>query len=377
MPVHGTTETAFEPLKTLLADALDTDEVGASLAVDINGETVVDLWGGYRDVDRTLPWTRDTIVNIFSTTKNITALAILVLADGGLIDLDAPVATYWPEFAANGKESVLVRHLLGHASGVSGWEQPVTVTDLYDLPTATARLADQAPWWEPGTAAGYHALTFGHLLGELIRPTDGRSLTDFVAEELAIPLNADVQIGARKDDWDRIAPVIPPPPLDIDLTGLDMDSVAVKTMTGPTPDADLVNTPGWRNAEIGAGNGHANARGLVDLLRTISLGGNVDGHRLLSKSMIDRIFDVQADGPDLVNGAHAKWGTGFGLTPSPVAPFLPTGKVAWWGGWGGSIAIVDLDHGVTFAFVPNKMGDGGLVSFDRLGGYLDAIYTAL
>ena len=318
-------------------------------------------------------------MNVFSTSKNVTSLAVLVLVDRGLIDLDAPVAQYWPEFAAHGKDKVLVRHVLAHLSGVSGWEQPVSVQDLYDLPTSTARLAAQEPWWEPGTAAGYHALTFGHLLGELVRRVDGRSLTGFVAEELARPLGADVQIGAREQDSPRVAPVIPPPPLDLDLDldTLDPASVAVRTMTGPTPDAELVNTPAWRNAEIGAANAHTNARGLVNLLHVITLGGAACGVRLLSEETIDQIFEVQADGPDLVNGAHTKWGTGFGLTPSPVAPFLPGGRVAWWGGWGGSIAVMDLDRRVTVAYAMNKMADGGLTLFDRLAHFLGAVYEAL
>ncbi|MFI6744422.1 serine hydrolase domain-containing protein [Nonomuraea sp. NPDC050451] len=369
MTSQGTTAPAFDAVREAFDDALENEELGASL--------VVDLWGGYRDVERTKPWTRDTIVNVFSTTKNVTALAVLVLVDRGLIDLDAPVATYWPEFAASGKENVLVRHVLGHTSGVSGWEQPVAMQDLYDLPASTARLASQAPWWEPGTASGYHALTFGHLLGELVRRVDGRFLTDFVAQELAAPLGADVQIGAREQDWHRITPVVPPPPLAFDLSGMDPASVAVRTFTGPAPDATVVNTPQGRRAEIGAANGHANARGLVDLLRVVSLGGTAGGVRLLSEATVERIFEVQADGPDLVNGAPVKWGIGFGLTPSPVAPFLPNGRVAWWGGWGGSLTVMDLDRRLTFAYAMNRMADGGLTLFDRLARYFTVIYQAL
>ncbi|MEV0621852.1 serine hydrolase domain-containing protein [Nonomuraea sp. NPDC050404] len=377
MSAQGTTHEAFDAVRDLFDDALKNEELGASLAVDVGGERVVDLWGGHRDAGRTQPWTADTIVNVFSTTKNVTALAVLTLADRGLIDLDAPVAAYWPDFAANGKSGVLVRHVLGHTSGVSGWDQPITATDLYDLPASTARLAAQAPWWEPGTAPGYHVLTFGHLLGELVRRVDGRSLTDFVARELAGPLGADVQIGAREQDWHRIAPVVPPPPLAFDLAGMDPAGVAVRTFTGPAPDAAVVDTPQWRRAEIGAANGHANARGLVDLLRVVTLGGTAGGVRLLSETTIERIFDVQADAPDLVNGAPVRWGTGFGLTPSPVAPFLPNGRVAWWGGWGGSLAVMDLDRRLTFAYAMNKMTDGGLIPFHRLARYLTTIYQVL
>ncbi|WP_432187512.1 serine hydrolase domain-containing protein [Streptomyces sp. Tue6028] len=374
---QGMATSAFGAVRSAFEKALETDELGASVALDINGEMVVDLWGGHRDPERTTPWTRDTIVNVFSSTKTVTALAILVLADRGLIDLDAPVATYWPEFAANGKEKVLVRHVMGHTSGVSAWDQPVQLTDLYDLTASTARLAAQEPWWTPGTAAGYHALSLGHLLGELVRRVDGRSLTAFVAEELAAPLGADVQIGAREQDWDRIAPLVPPPPIDFDMSALDPTTPAFRTMTGPTPDALAANTPEWRRAEIGAGNGHTNARGLVTLMRAITLGGTTGGVRLLSEATIERIFDVQADGPDLVNGAPMRWGMGFGLTPVDIAPYLRAGKVAWWGGWGGSIVVMDLDRRLTFSYTMNKMSGTSLTDLQQVAAFLNAAYHAL
>ncbi|MER6002727.1 serine hydrolase [Nonomuraea angiospora] len=253
-------KTGFDAVRDTFAEALGNgDEVGAAIALDVDGETVIDLWGGHRDPERTSPWTSDTIVNVFSTTKIVTALAVLVLADRGTIDLDAPVATYWPEFAANGKDGILVRHILGHTSGVSGWEQPITIADVYDLPISTARLAGQAPWWTPGTAAGYHAVTQGHLLGEIIRRVDGRSLTRFVAEELAAPLRADVQIGAREPDWHRIAPVIPPPPVrtrhTLRVQPATNASTHVRRGDQENPQTrtdhlrEITAYPGWRTAD--------------------------------------------------------------------------------------------------------------------------------
>src|SRR5262249_22770625 len=161
------------------------------------------------------------IVNVWSSTKTVTALAALTLVERGLLDVHAPVARYWPEFAQNGKDRIEVRHVMAHTSGVSGWDPPFTMEDLYDLEASTARLAAQARWWEPGTASGYHGTTFGHLIGELVRRTSGKSLTRFVAEELAGPLDADFQIGARETDGDRIAPIVPPPPLPFDLSAID------------------------------------------------------------------------------------------------------------------------------------------------------------
>jgi CubicO group peptidase (beta-lactamase class C family) len=378
MTAHGTCDDRFIAVREELEQHLQGEELGASVAVDVDGQIVADVWGGYRNEERTVPWTRDTIVNVFSTSKTITALAILVLADRGRLDLDAPVALYWPEFAANGKQDVLVRHVMGHTSGVSGWEQPVTCEDIYDHDAAVARLATQRPWWTPGTASGYHALTQGHLLGELVRRVDGRSLGRFVAEELATPLGADVQIGAREEDWDRVAPVVPPPPLPFDLSAIDPASVAFRTMTGPAPDMAIANTPGWRLAEIGAANAHSNARGVLDLMRVVTLGGAVNRVRLLSKETVERIFEVQTDGPDLVSGAPIRWGIGFSLTPSGTFPFLPTGKVCWWGGAGGSLVVMDLDRRTTFSYAMNRMAAGDAsMNFERAKSYLEATYAAL
>jgi len=229
--LHGTCEARFEPVRLALARNLASgEELGASLVLDIDGDIVVDLWGGFCDEKRTTPWSERTITNVWSTTKTVTSLAALMLADRGELDVDAPVARYWPEFAAAGKQDILIRQLMSHSSGVSGLGQPAAVEDLYDWQTATSRMAAQAPWWEPETASGYHALNYGHLVGEVVRRISGKTLKQFVAEEIAGPLGADFQIGAAESDWDRIADVVPPPPLPFDLAALDPDSPTVKTL---------------------------------------------------------------------------------------------------------------------------------------------------
>ena len=192
---------------------------------------------------------------MWSTTKTVTSLAVLMLVSRGQVDVHAPVARYWPEFDAAGKQRIEVRHLMSHTSGVSGLDQPATIEDLYDWETATSRMAAQAPWWEPGTASGYHALNYGHLLGEVVRRVTGKTLKQFVAEEIAGPLGADFQIGATVADYDRIAPVVPPPPLPLDLDSMDPTSPAVRTFTGPVVEAIVAKTAGWRAADIGAANG--------------------------------------------------------------------------------------------------------------------------
>jgi CubicO group peptidase (beta-lactamase class C family) len=168
--LQGRCDERFDGLRTALGQNVDSGaELGASIVVDLDGEIAVDLWGGHRDEARTQPWEQDTITNVWSTTKTVTSLAALMLADRGELDLDAPVARYWPEFAAAGKQDVLVRHLLSHSSGVSGLDQPAVVEDLYDFEEAVSRFAAQAPWWPPGTASGYHALNFGARSEQYVR----------------------------------------------------------------------------------------------------------------------------------------------------------------------------------------------------------------
>lgn len=228
--VYGEHDERFEGVRAALERNLEGEELGASIAVDLDGRTVVDIWGGFRDTARTTPWTGDTIVNVWSMTKTVTSLAALTLVERGQLDVYAPVAEYWPEFAANGKADIEVRHLMSHTSGVSGWDQPIVLEDIYDRDDATARLAAQAPWWEPGTASGYHMLDYGHLIGEMVRRISGKPLKRFVDEEIAGPLGADFQIGARDSDWDRIADVVPPPPMPFDLAELDQTSPMVRTL---------------------------------------------------------------------------------------------------------------------------------------------------
>jgi CubicO group peptidase (beta-lactamase class C family) len=356
-PLGGTCSDRFHPLRELFKAKLESGEdLGASVALNIDGETVVDLWGGWADLSRTVPWTEHTITNVFSTTKTMTALAALALVDRGELDLDAAVASYWPEFAAKGKAGVKVRHLLSHTSGVAGWDQPITLDDLYDWDKSTALLAAQAPWWEPGTASGYHMLTYGHLIGEVIRRITGQRLGEFFAAHVAGPVGADFHIGLPPSEFTRVTKVVSPPlpadPPPFDPTQLDPNSVAFKTWTNPTmPGPEYHWTEGWRRADIGAANGHGNARSVARLQSAVACGGEVDGVRLLSPRTIDRIFETQSDGIDLVLGIPFKFGVGYSL--------LPEGRVCAWGGTGGSCVIIDVDRRITFAYVMNKMAPGG------------------
>ncbi len=356
--IHGTADPSYEQLSELLGANLDRGaDVGASVAVTVEGETVVDIWGGWADEAKTTPWERDTITNVWSTTKTMTFVSALLLVERGLLDFHEKVATYWPEFAQNGKADIEVRHVMGHTSGVSAWMQPVTVDDIYDWETSTTMLAEQEPWWEPGTASGYHALNQGHLIGEVIRRIDGRMLGHFFAQEIAGPLDADFHIGLDPSEFHRVSNVIPPPPFPIDMTTLDPDSVVVKTFTGPAPEASVAWTDEWRQACIGAANGHGNARSVARIQAIVANGGSVDGITFLSPDTIKQIFEEQANGVDQVLGLPVRFGMGYALH-SEAVPHLPDGNYAYWGGWGGSSIIVDVDRKISFAYVMNRMDEG-------------------
>ena len=375
--IHGRCAERFEGVRAALERNLDSgEELGASLVLDIDGDIVVDMWGGHCDEARAVPWAEHTITNVWSSTKTVTSLAALMLVDRGELDVDAPVARYWPEFAAAGKQDILVRQVMSYSSGVSGLDQPAVAEDLYDWEKATSRMAAQAPWWEPGTASGYHALNYGHLVGELVRRISGKTLKQFVAEEIAGPLGADFQIGAAERDWERVAPVVPPPPLPFDLEALGPDSPVVKTFTGPAVQAEAANTPGWRLADLGAVNGHGNARSVARVMSVVSRGGEVDGVRLLRPETIDLIFREQLYGTDLVLGVPLRWGIGYGLPVPELLPWIPDERTCFWGGWGGSMIIMDTGRRMTISYMMNRMAPG-IIGSDRSATYGQAIYDAV
>lgn len=356
--IHGTCDETFGLVRRTFEQHFTNGlESGASVCVMVEGEVVVDLWAGHADAAGTRPWERDTIVNVFSSTKPMATLVMLHLADRGVVDLDAPVATYWPEFAAAGKEGVLVRHVLGHTAGLCAWSEPLDGEDLYDLPLATARLAAQAPLWEPGTAAGYHAITQGHLLGEIVRRSTGDSLGTYFREVFAEPLDADFHIGTGAEHDDRIAEIIPPL---FPLGGsepLEPGTIPFLTFRNPVVEAGIANTTAFRRAELPASNGHGNARSIARLQSLVSNGGTLEGRRLLSEDVLARIFDEQFRGVDLVQGAAVRLGIGFGINGDEV-PVSPNPRACYWGGWGGSVVLNDLDSRMTFAYAMNRMGQG-------------------
>ncbi|MDG2304425.1 MAG: serine hydrolase [Candidatus Binatia bacterium] len=371
--IHGSCAPGYEPVRDVFLSHFEQGlEVGASVAVTRDGASVVDLWAGAARPDGT-PWSQDTIVNVYSTTKTMAATTVLMLADRGEIDLDAPVARYWPEFAQNGKDGVLVRHVMSHSAGLSGFDPPLrSVEQLYDGEAICDALARQAPWWEPGTASGYHAFTQGFLQGEIVRRISGRTLGNFFREEVAEPLGADFHIGLDERHDARVAELVPPKePLGTDSA--DSDSVASRTLASLKLDGTEPRTAAWRRAEIPAGGGHGNARSVARVLSALACGGSVDGVRLLSEAGVERILEEQTRGVDLVTGVPLVFGMGFGLS-DPLTPISPNERAFFWAGWGGSMAVVDLDLRTSVAYAMNRM-EGGLAGGDLRGGVLAA--TAL
>lgn len=386
--VNGTCDSRFTAVKDLLQANIDADEeLGASLVVNINGENVVDVWGGYSDPAKSKPWEENTITNVWSSSKTVASLAALLLIDRGLLDPFEKVSTYWPEFSANGKQDIEVRHFLSHSSGVSGWEGPITMHEVCDLESSTARLAAQAPWWKPGSASGYHSLAMGHLLNELTQRVTSQSLAAFVAAELAGPLAADFSFGVPASEYPRVATIIPPPAPPADwkpevpttAAGIDMSSIFAKTLMNPMMDADCANQDFWRQASVPAANGFTNARGIAKLLSIVSCGGVLDGKQWLKPETVDLIFQEQTNGPDLVISAQTRFGIGFGLNGAGeggTGYWVPEGKICFWGGWGGSMVICDVGRGVTITYMMNKMSNAGLGS-GLAKRYIWEVYKAL
>src|ERR1700761_5472811 len=339
--VQGFTQDQYAPVRAAFeANFASGADVGASFCATLDGETVVDLWGGFADAARTRPWEKDTLANVYSTTKTMTFLTALLIADRGELDFDAPVARYWPEFAANGKADIKVSHLMAHSAGLSGWRDKVTTEDLYDWDKVCALLAAQAPLWEPGTQSGYHAITQGYLVGEVVRRITGKSLGTDLREEIAEPLDADFWIGLPASEDARVAELIPPPKgqAAVDVAQTEIQKVS---FNNPIVDVSATATRGWRGAEIPAAGGTGNARSVAEIHTILANGGVAKGKCFMSEAGCRKALELQIEGPDLVLGMPARFGMGFGLAGGSVPLPNPEDSM-YWGGYGGSIIMIDM-----------------------------------
>lgn len=359
--IQGYCDEKFAPVRDVLAQSIDDgNDLGASFAVTVEGEMVIDIWGGHLDPERTQPWQENTIVNVYSSTKTMSFLCALVLADRGQLDFDANVADYWPEFAQNGKDQVKVWHFMNHAAGLSGMDVPMAGADNYDWDKVVNALAAQAPWWEPGTATGYHAMTQGYLIGELVRRITGQTLGTFFQEQIAKPLEADFFIGLPAEEFGRTGRLMVPEEgndLATGLGGADASSIPARTFASPFVKATESWTDEWRQAEIPAANGHGNARAVARLQAPLACKGSAFGVKLMSEATAESVMQERISGQDLVLGVPLAFGLGFGLN-SELVPLSPNKNACFWGGWGGSSVLVDQDAALSASYVMNRMYPG-------------------
>jgi CubicO group peptidase (beta-lactamase class C family) len=345
-------------------------EHGASVAIVKDGEIIVDLWGGHADKAHIRPWDNTSLANVWSVSKAIVALAVAKLVEAGKLRYDDPLAKHWPEFAVAGKEHITLEQVLTHRSGLDGVSTPVDLDGLCDWPFYTSSLAAMAPNWEPGSRCAYHALSYGHLAGEVIRRVSGKSVGQFIADEIAAPLGVEFYIGLPlAQDCRRVDMIEGPGCYDWIETVLA--SPCPNGCMNPRPDANSANIRQWRAAEIPGGNGHSSALSLARIF------GDVAGEnsKLLSKRMRDDATRVRYRGLDSAFGFDTVWGAGFSLEAFDCKNRASIRSFGH-GGWGGSLVFCDPDEKLGFAYVTNHMcgfPDGDL----RRVRLIEALYDAL
>lgn len=380
-PIHGFVAPGFEAARDAFERNFTDDiEVGASFCVMRGGETLVDLWGGYQDQACTRPWQEDTLVNVYSTTKGVASAVVATIVDEGKLDYDAPVKNYWPEFYA-AKDGLTVGQFLSHQSGVCGLRETITVNDLYDWSKITRMMAAEEPHWEPGKGAGYHAILWGYLAGELALRTTGKSLGQLLAERIAGPLGADFYIGLPTSEHGRVSDMIGPnrariQPDPATLLGVKMPKLYSYALENPVirPFKDVCS-PEWRSAEIAAANGQANARGIARIYDMLGNGGSLDGHTYLgSESIAAMVQEEWGMEEDLVLGRPMRRGRGINLNTEEQ--YGPNPNTFGHNGAGGSIGFADPERGIGIGYAMNQMSPGTEID-PRGAGLVQAIMAAL
>lgn len=359
-PVDGTCDPRFASLReAFLANFTGRGEPGGAVALMVDGRLVCDLWGGHRDAAREKPWARDTLVNFFSVGKAFTSLVALRLVERGVLDLDAPAHRLWPGFGAHGKEAITLRHMLSHQAGLPAIRADLPDGAMFNWSAMTAALAATAPWWEPGTAHGYHVNTFGYLVGELVRRASGRTVGQLLRDEVAGPLGADVHIGLPSTEHRRAAEFLWPSVLPERPEGGLPDDILMKWNTYWNPPgisgAGWVNSAEWRAAEIPSTNGHGTARGIARVYSALAAGGSIGGVDILSRDMLAAATEEQSFGPDRVLERESRFALGFQL-PQAERPLGPNPQAFGHFGAGGSLGFCDPVARVAFGYVTNDMG---------------------
>ncbi len=351
--VKGYADPKFEKIKDVFKENFkEFNEIGASFAVFLNNKFVVDVWGGHSNPEKTKPWNKDSIAKVYSTNKIITSICALILVDRGLLDLDAPVAKYWPEFAQSGKEELPVRFLFSHSSGLPGFDEKITVEDLKDWDKIVNILARQKPWWRPGKKTGYHATTMYYLLGELVRRISGKHISKFFREEIAEPFNIDYHITLPKEFRTNYADMISPNSSIYSIVWDNVDRKSFLFRVWSNPDRRNVhdNDSIWFDI---ATRGFGNARSVAKIGSIIANEGYIDGKQILSAKTIAKSIEEQIFKTDWVLGVKMRYGLGWGLKMDYQS--FPSPNTAFWGGMGGSSLIMDLDNKLSISYVMNQM----------------------
>jgi CubicO group peptidase (beta-lactamase class C family) len=359
--IQGYFDLKFEALRDALAALFDDpQERGMALCVQIGGETVVDLWAGVADKEGQYAWHSDTILNLFSCTKTFTAVTALQLVGEGKLELDAPVARYWPEFAANGKEKITLRHLLSHQAGLPALRQMLPAEALYDWPTMTCALAAEQPWWALGEGHGYAPITYGWLVGEVLRRVEGRGPGESIVARTATPLGLDFHVGLTDEDFERVAIISRGKGNFGDAAAQRLlktmmsepAAMSTRAFTNPPSIMTSTNKPEWRRMQQPAANGHGNARSLAGFYT-----GLLDG-RLLESELLNELTREHAQGEDKTLLTQTRFGLGCMLDQPDVANATYGMGPRAFGhpGAGGSIGFADPERDVAFGFVTNNLG---------------------
>jgi len=375
--IQGRAEKGFERVREAFAANFtrgdDYEEVGAALAVYRAGKCVVDLWAGHKDRARTRPWQRGTLINVYSTTKGIVATAAALLVEQGKLRYDDPVVKHWPEYGQAGKEKTTVAQLLSHQAGLPGFGEPTTVEQLYDWKRCCAVLARQKPMWTPGRQTSYHAMTWGYLVGEVLRRASGQSVGELIAGNIAAPLAADFYLGLEASLEPLVAQMLGPrnPP---DMSGMQLPPEAVAALVNPQLEGEVCNARAWRAAEIPAASGQATAQGVARVYAALANKGALDGQRLMKGETIMTMTQVQKGHTDALLGFTDNWA--MGLSFNQMNMLGPSPKTFGHGGWGGSLGCANLEAQVGIGYVCNQMG-AQLVGDPRGAGLCGVVFGCL
>lgn len=383
-PIHGNCDQRFQGVRAAFdANFSERGEIGGAVCVMVGGEVVVDLVGGFADEEATQPWQHDSLVNAFSVGKGIATAVVAQLVGEAMLDADKAVSSYWPEFAAAGKQDVTLRQLLSHQAGLPAVRNRMAPGAMLRHDDMAAALAAQEPWWEPGTAHGYHTNTWGFLVNEVVQRVSGHTIGALLRERVAGPLGADVHLGVPASEQDRIAhfhwpgdapPEEVPPGLRDDATGLAL--MRHNTYWNPSgiSGAGVLNTAAWRSAELPSTNLHATARGIARIYSALAGGGEIEGVRIVDADVLRSFTSEQVVGEDLVLQRSTRFALGFQLT-QPERPLGPNPGAFGHFGAGGSLGFADPQSGVAFGYLTNQIGPSWQSKRNR--ALLDALYRAL